>query len=187
VAAFVIFSDVTLRELARVRPGSIEAMQRVYGVGDRKLADLGERFLSAIRSYCRERGVTTDAADPAAVSAPAPRQRSTAVGLSLTKRRAFELFDEGRSIDQVGAETGRARSTISGYLADYIVERKPGSVDAWVTPDVYRRVAKVAAEVGGELMRPVYEALNGEVSYDDIRIVMRHLALEKPGSGSGRS
>jgi ATP-dependent DNA helicase RecQ len=85
------------------------------------------------------------------------------------------------------ATTGRARSTISGYLADYIVERKPGSVDAWVTPDVYRRVAKVAAEVGSDLMRPVYEALNGEVSYDDIRIVMRHLALEKPGSGSGRS
>jgi len=54
VPAFVIFSDATLRELARIRPTTESQMRRVRGVGERKLADLGQRFLGEIASYTRE-------------------------------------------------------------------------------------------------------------------------------------
>jgi len=54
VPAFVIFSDATLRELARIRPTSESQMRRVRGVGERKLAELGERFLAEIAHYHRE-------------------------------------------------------------------------------------------------------------------------------------
>jgi ATP-dependent DNA helicase RecQ len=49
VPPYVIFHDSTLRELARVRPQSVEAMRGVYGVGARKAEDLGELFVSVIR------------------------------------------------------------------------------------------------------------------------------------------
>ncbi len=52
--AFIVFGDATLREMARLRPGSPEALRRVRGVGDRKLADLGARFTAEITGYCRE-------------------------------------------------------------------------------------------------------------------------------------
>jgi ATP-dependent DNA helicase RecQ len=48
---YVIFNDDTLRELARVRPRSLEAMRRVRGIGDSKLRDFGDRFLRAIITY----------------------------------------------------------------------------------------------------------------------------------------
>ena len=51
VPAYVIFGDATLRELARLRPASLEAMADVRGVGSKKLADLGPVFLEAIGSY----------------------------------------------------------------------------------------------------------------------------------------
>ncbi len=54
VPAFVIFSDATLRELARIRPTTESQMRRVRGVGERKLADLGSRFLAEIAHYHRE-------------------------------------------------------------------------------------------------------------------------------------
>lgn len=54
VPAFVIFSDATLRELARVCPTTESQMRRVRGVGERKLADLGPRFLGEVASYTRE-------------------------------------------------------------------------------------------------------------------------------------
>jgi ATP-dependent DNA helicase RecQ len=44
VPAYVLFSDATLRDMARVRPGSPAALLNVRGVGERKLADLGQRF-----------------------------------------------------------------------------------------------------------------------------------------------
>jgi ATP-dependent DNA helicase RecQ len=49
VPPYVIFHDATLREMARLRPTSIDALLAVKGVGARKADDLGEIFLSAIR------------------------------------------------------------------------------------------------------------------------------------------
>ena len=51
VPPYVIFHDTTLRDMARLRPRSIEDLRHVYGVGERKAADLGARFLAAIAAH----------------------------------------------------------------------------------------------------------------------------------------
>ncbi len=61
VPAYVLFSDATLRDMARLRPGSRTAFLGVRGVGERKLADLGDRFLEEISSYCRVKRLPLDA------------------------------------------------------------------------------------------------------------------------------
>jgi ATP-dependent DNA helicase RecQ len=48
VPPYVIFHDTTLREMARVKPDSLEALRHIYGVGARKADDLGGLFLAAI-------------------------------------------------------------------------------------------------------------------------------------------
>jgi len=60
VPAYVIFSDATLRDMARVRPGSPGALLGIRGVGERKLADLGERFLEEIKNYCHANRLALD-------------------------------------------------------------------------------------------------------------------------------
>ena len=60
VPAYVLFNDATLREMARIRPGSPNALLDIRGVGERKLADLGERFLEAISTYCRHNRLPLD-------------------------------------------------------------------------------------------------------------------------------
>ncbi len=57
VPAYVVFGDATLRDMARLRPSSEEALLAVRGVGERKLADLGARFLAHIAEYCRTRSL----------------------------------------------------------------------------------------------------------------------------------
>jgi len=49
VPPYVIFHDATLREMARLRPASLDALLEIKGVGVRKAEDLGEAFLGAIR------------------------------------------------------------------------------------------------------------------------------------------
>ena len=51
VPPYVIFHDTTLREMARLRPTSIDALLAVKGVGARKADDLGGVFLDAIRAH----------------------------------------------------------------------------------------------------------------------------------------
>jgi ATP-dependent DNA helicase RecQ len=48
VPPYVIFSDATLRELAKRRPGTLSEMRQIYGIGDAKLKDLGQQFLDLI-------------------------------------------------------------------------------------------------------------------------------------------
>jgi len=48
VPPYIIFSDRTLRELARVRPASLFELRGVYGIGDAKLEAFGEKVVRVI-------------------------------------------------------------------------------------------------------------------------------------------
>ncbi|HTM34728.1 MAG TPA: DNA helicase RecQ [Vicinamibacterales bacterium] len=56
VPPYVIFHDTTLRELARLKPTSIEALRHVYGVGARKAEDLGDAVIDVIRGGAPDGG-----------------------------------------------------------------------------------------------------------------------------------
>jgi len=49
VPPYVIFHDTTLRELARLKPADLDALRHIYGVGEKKVQDLGEAVLDVIR------------------------------------------------------------------------------------------------------------------------------------------
>ena len=51
VPAYIIFSDVSLREMARKYPTNSTEFRRIPGVGAQKLKDFGEAFLSEIKSH----------------------------------------------------------------------------------------------------------------------------------------
>lgn len=51
VPAYIIFSDVSLREMARTYPANSTEFRRIAGVGEQKLNDFGEAFLSEIKSF----------------------------------------------------------------------------------------------------------------------------------------
>ncbi|HET8984818.1 MAG TPA: DNA helicase RecQ [Trueperaceae bacterium] len=48
VPPYVVFHDKTLREMVAVRPGSLDELSRVSGVGAAKLERYGEQFLAAL-------------------------------------------------------------------------------------------------------------------------------------------
>jgi ATP-dependent DNA helicase RecQ len=51
VPAYIIFSDVSLRQMARKYPTTSTAFRRIPGVGEQKLKDFGEPFLNEVRDH----------------------------------------------------------------------------------------------------------------------------------------
>jgi ATP-dependent DNA helicase RecQ len=51
VPAYVIFGDATLRQMAREYPASEAAMQGIFGMGEKKRAEFGMIFASAIANF----------------------------------------------------------------------------------------------------------------------------------------
>jgi ATP-dependent DNA helicase RecQ len=177
VPPYIVFNDSTLRELARVRPSSLERMRYISGIGDAKLRDYGERFLQLIRQHCGERGMSMD-------NAPTPRTeepRKASPRPNPQRVQAFEQFRQGAAIEDVMHQTGRARATICDYLTEYIREERPESIATWVPESVYQRVAMAARRVGTDRLKPIYIELREEVPYDQIRLVVTHLSASEKG------
>jgi len=168
VPAYVVFGDATLRDLARRRPTTRETMSNVRGVGEKKLDDFAEPFLAAITSYCHEHGIESDVA-PSATPAAAPIERPTVNASSIA---AFDFFRRGDSIDKVAAEMNRARSTVAGYLNDYLRHEQITDPSPWVESTLAAKIEQAASQTDGDRLKPIHEALGGEVSYDAIRIVV---------------
>ncbi len=169
VPAYVIFSDAVLRELARVRPTLLEKMSHVQGVGAKKLEDLGPQFVEAIDEYCQEHELSTDEQVEVIV-----RPRSNRP--NPQKETAMRMFAEGATIEQVMSATGRARSTLTGYLVEFIESQHPESVQPWVPDAVYERVVEAATHLAADRLRPIFEHLDEQVPFDAIRIVLAHHA-----------
>lgn len=51
IPAFRVFPNRTLREMAKTRPGCLEDLRNVYGVGERRLMQYGRLFIKAINEY----------------------------------------------------------------------------------------------------------------------------------------
>jgi ATP-dependent DNA helicase RecQ len=165
VPAYRVFPDTVLLALAKTRPASPDAMRQITGVGEMKLRAYGTQFLTAIREY-----TGSHPHDDTPV-APALLPPTTA---AARKQRAFDRFRERAVVEDVMHELSLARSTVGDYLAQYIEAEKPADVSAWVADDVYQEVAAAAREVGATRLKPIFDALGGQVPYDAIRVVLAH-------------
>ncbi len=57
MAAYVVFADKTLIDMARRKPKTVVEMAAVHGVGEAKLAQYGEFFLDVIRQHTAGAGL----------------------------------------------------------------------------------------------------------------------------------
>jgi ATP-dependent DNA helicase RecQ len=178
IAAFIVFSDVTLRALAAKRPTSMTGFLSISGIGEKKAAEYGDDFLPAIAEYCRENSVPMDVelAEPLAQ----PRPRSSDSSPSGAKRRAFELFQQGKSIDEVCELVGRARSTVTEYLTEFITTHGISDPAPWIDDDLFARIRAATKQHGAERLKPLFEAFGGAVSYDQLRIALACLRNTPP-------
>ena len=173
--AYIIFSDATLRELARIRPTTLDAMRLVYGIGEAKLSEFGKPVLELIASFCMDHSLPTDVAAPPRLVAPAPAKPRVQNAVSSL---AWSLFRFGTSIEDVMHQTKRSRSTICDYLCDFIRIEKPADVHFWIDQASYDVIAQAARREGTERLKPIFIALEEKYDYDKIRLVVTHLTRE---------
>jgi hypothetical protein len=57
-----------------------------------------------------------------------------------------------------------------GYLEAYISQRRVTDATRWLTTNEFRRIDAAVRDVGAGKLRPIFEAVNGEIPYERIRI-----------------
>jgi ATP-dependent DNA helicase RecQ len=172
LSAYIIASDATLRELAARRPTTLPLLKRISGMGQRKCQDFGAKLLERIIDYAQMQGLSVDNFSDDAPSPRPPRPRRDAVDPGAAKGKAFQLFREGCVLEDVMHQTGRSRGTCVDYLAQYIKAERPEDVTRWIDPKLLSRIAPVVEQLGSDKLKPIFDALEGKVTYDDIRLAL---------------
>ena len=172
---WMLMDEATLRDLARRRPTTLNGFRLVRGIGDKKTADYGEIVVKAIVEHCTERGLTTDVAMNASDRMPRAIKTETdpeLVSLSASRRHAFDLFREGRMLDEVVVAIERGPSTTLQYLVEFINSTQLNDPVPWVDPATFERIRAVRRLSPDYRLKPIFEALEGTVTYDVIRIAV---------------
>jgi len=172
VPAYIVFGDATLRDMARRRPTTIEALMSVQGVGRKKAADFGQQFLDHIATYCSQHRIDVDVRQ----AVPPAMARSGSIAPSAGAIESFALFDEGLSIEQVAERMGRAPSTTCGYLESYIRHRHVTDPSRWLPHGEFAEIQSAVEQAGSGRLKPIFEALGGRVAYERIRIAIACLS-----------
>ncbi len=167
---FLVFSDATLRDLARCRPVDQLHLLAVHGIGQQKAATWGWQLIDVIGRWCEQHALPVNV-----VSLKPARQGGMSNGPRLPGANAlaaFPLFEAGLDLASIADRLSRAPSTVLGYLEQYIVARSITNARAWVDPAVIEQVEVAAESNDTGRLRPLFDALHGQISYDQIRLVL---------------
>ena len=172
VPAYVVFGDAALRDMARLRPSDQARLLEVKGIGEKKAQQYGEVVLAAIIDYCQANSLEMDigvTSETTSLEPPAdePKKRSK---LSKARQLAFAMFERKLSIEEVAKSVDRAESTATQYLIEYIDREKISNPSPWVDEQTFGSIINAVKQVGTGKMKPVFDFLNGEIDYNQIRI-----------------
>ncbi|HYC99794.1 MAG TPA: RecQ family ATP-dependent DNA helicase [Phycisphaerales bacterium] len=173
VPPYVIASDAVLEELCRVRPTSASGLTGVRGIGKQKAQDLGQPVVAAIAQFCLDNQLQANLTPSRNSSGDDDTPRITANATA-----AFPLFRRGAQIEEVVQKTGRARSTVTGYLCDFITSELPASIDPWVGRAAQNRILAAAersrSNAVGAVRARLAEEGDDTIDYDQVRITLTH-------------
>ncbi|RYZ21672.1 MAG: hypothetical protein EOO16_12045, partial [Chitinophagaceae bacterium] len=102
-----------------------------------------------------------------------PAAAKTKAEKGSTHEITFELFREGKSIDEIATLRNLALSTVEGHLALFVKEGKIQITDV-VAADKVEHILKVMNEVGTESLGLIKGRLGDEYTFGEIRAVLNH-------------
>jgi ATP-dependent DNA helicase RecQ len=155
VPAYVIFHDSTLTEIAARKPQNSKELQEVQGMGQTKIERFGETILDIVKTFS---------------NAPKKDKRSTF-------EQTFELYEQGLTVEEMAAARQMSENTIYGHLARLYEEGKPVNLNQFVSEFEVNKVKEARKSLNQtNQLKPIFDALNGEVDYRKIGLSLSILA-----------
>ena len=178
IPPYVIFPDKTLIEMSAYFPQTNNELLKIHGVGKVKFNRYGKKFLKLITDYCRKNQISS--------ITKTRKQRDNRITKAGKTRRYIvvaEAYQSGRQVEDILNEFNFKLGTFLSHLNRYVTEGNRVNTDVLLPLlEIDSGQQKIAMnlfdELGTDLLRPVYDELDGKVSYNDLQI-LRILAMNK--------
>ena len=173
---YMIANQNALKEIATYLPFSKKDLMKLSGFGKTKAEKYGDDILDVVKDYCERNNLNSNMSEkeenPKKERKENPREEKIASNII-----SFNLFKEGKSIEEIAKERDYAVTTIEGHLASFVAN---GEVDInkIVSEERQLLIKEVVKKFGNESFKTLKENLPADISYGEIRMV---IAASKPG------
>ncbi|MBL9170727.1 MAG: DNA helicase RecQ [Verrucomicrobiales bacterium] len=165
VPAYIILSDVALRQMSRHYPSSESELIRINGIGEKKLKDFGAILLKEIAEHLEGNprlAFGTASARPAA--------RPASAQISTTVRESLQLFRKGESIETIAQKRQLGASTIIGHLALAVEAGETINAGSLLKPEDIPIIRTALENHGFDNVSGAFDSLKGRYTYGQIRL-----------------
>lgn len=177
VPPFVIFHDVTLKEMSAYLPQSKDEFLTIKGVGLRKYESYGDNFINVIKEYCKEKDINIDEIRARLQEDFDQREygnQKQSNSDNLNKyEETYNCYLEGVSLYEISQKRGFTEDTIIKHLIKCQEDDKHVDWSKFIdNSEKENKILAVANEVGIDRLRPIKDLLPEDISYSDIKIVL---------------
>ena len=163
VPPFIIFSDVSLKQMSTYYPTNVDSMLKISGVGNLKLEKYGNDFIKVIQEYMVSHDIKSVDFIPEINSKTYAKKEDT-------KLVSYELYkNEGKSISEIAEIRGLKITTIENHLLDCYEKNMEISLEKYVNSNFKDDIYEAIANWNGEKLRDLKDMLPDSVSYFDIK------------------
>lgn len=172
VPPFIIFADVSLKQMSTYYPTDVDSMLKISGVGTFKLEKYGDIFIDVIRNYTQEHDIKRlDTLENS-------KSKSIATPKVDTKQVSYELYTkDGKTIKEITKIRGLTERTIEQHLLDCYENgmdiNLENEINTQFENDIYDAIRKCSS---GKL-REIKDLLIDDVSYFDIKYYLIKMKL----------
>jgi len=152
LAPYMVFADTTLKQLAKEKPTSLNALANCSGVTEHKLNRYGEAFISEIQAFLHETRLP--------VPVPSP-----------TKLKTLQLAQQGYSLEEIAATRGVKPGTIANHISELIEMNQPIQLEQFVPKSEQTIIWETITTVGDQSLKTIRETLGDHYSYQQIKLV----------------
>lgn len=167
VPSYIIFSDVSLRQMARLYPTSDKEFARISGVGEKKLHEFGAAFLGAIATHLQTNARQMFADDSFEAPAAFVPQRSK---LTDTVRETLHFFRQGKSVADIARIRGFKDGTIYSHLEEAIRAGESVNLNSLLDTQAQHDIGAAFTRFGFGNLVGAMESLGGCYSSGQLRV-----------------
>lgn len=158
VPPYIIFSDATLDEMASVMPTTKQGMRAISGVGEKKLKEYGDVFITEIVAFMKEQ-MSSGSQVPGG-----------------THMLTYAYYKEGVPVAGIARERDIRTATVYTHLAKLYEEGHEIDLNKFFSKgDLQKMVEAVEAVGSTEKLKPIYNKLGGKIDYDKIKLGIAHV------------
>ena len=167
---YLVANQNALKEIVTYLPFTKKDLMKLSGFGEARAERYGDEILDAVQDYCSRNNLESNMNAKLLAPKRERKEKSTEEKIP-TDILSFNLYKEGKTVEEIAKERSLSVSTIQAHLTSFIAK---GEVDInKIVPEEKQLLIKEAIKIhGGQSFKTLKDDLPEDVSYGEIKMVI---------------